>query len=369
MRRVVRGEPRPGFTVLELLVVVTVVGLLLALILPAVQMSREAARRGACGANLRQVGLAATNYAATHQVFPAGGSLGWSVHTALLPYLGEQTIADAIPTHDPPMSFGLGGITRVNPDDIPAPPAVLRCPSDAANDGGAVNFAGSGGRDGTDGLFQNVGRGGGRGDPGAPKRRRPAAVRDGLANTVAFAEVPAYAPGHGRGHRTGPRDETFPPEDLLAACDRLAAADPVADTGFGFGRPWAGLMRLYGVTLFNHLAPPNRPGCTNDGTVATGTYPAGGAHRGGGERRRRRRVRPVRRRRRGRGPLAGRRHHRRRRTCQPARLNPPPNSRLPVPAFPFPPVESETHAFPLLRPRRRPAAARRRRPPGGAILL
>ena len=213
---------RPGFTVVELLVVITVVALLLALILPAVQMSREAARRARCASNLRQITTAAANYAAANGVFPAGSSMGWSVHTALLPYLGEQNRADAIPTGRPPVVFGPDGIDRVDPATLPGPPAVLLCPADSANDGAAVNFAGSAGVRDQDGLFRNVDR-----DEPRFKRLRPGDVKDGLSQTVAFAEVPAYVPGSGRGHRRGVRDTAFPPLALLSDCDRLATVGDI----------------------------------------------------------------------------------------------------------------------------------------------
>ncbi len=74
-----RGE---GFTLIECLVVVFVVGLLLALLLPAVQQSREGARRVECVNHLKQIGLALQNYAGVHGYFPAIDSLTDSVHFA-----------------------------------------------------------------------------------------------------------------------------------------------------------------------------------------------------------------------------------------------------------------------------------------------
>ena len=89
-----------GFTIIELLVVIAIIGILLALILPAVQASREAARRTSCRNNLHQIGLALHNYEATHTVFPMGSMVKssqslahpstWGFLTYLLPYLDEE---------------------------------------------------------------------------------------------------------------------------------------------------------------------------------------------------------------------------------------------------------------------------------------
>jgi len=81
--------PRRAFTLVELLVVIGIIGLLLQLILPAVQASREAARRTQCANNLKQVGLATLEFHNVHDAFPPGrwtpDSPTWFVH--LLPYL------------------------------------------------------------------------------------------------------------------------------------------------------------------------------------------------------------------------------------------------------------------------------------------
>jgi prepilin-type N-terminal cleavage/methylation domain-containing protein/prepilin-type processing-associated H-X9-DG protein len=76
--RVCRGRPssRTGFTLVELLVVIAIIGILVALLLPAIQAAREAARRTQCKNNLRQIALACVNHESAHKTFPHGG-WGW----------------------------------------------------------------------------------------------------------------------------------------------------------------------------------------------------------------------------------------------------------------------------------------------------
>ena len=108
-----RGASRGGFTLVELLVVIAIIGILVALLLPAIQMARESARRTSCSNNLRQLGVAANVHESTLKKFPTGGEGTdyspltastpsvpvtnmdlQSLFTVLLPYIERQDLAD-----------------------------------------------------------------------------------------------------------------------------------------------------------------------------------------------------------------------------------------------------------------------------------
>lgn len=105
-----RSANRSGFTLIELLVVIAIIGILVALLLPAVQAARESGRRTQCTSNIRQIGLALHNLHNNSKVFPQGiwgenGVTGlgaqpgsaWSVH--ILPYMEEDALFDTITYH------------------------------------------------------------------------------------------------------------------------------------------------------------------------------------------------------------------------------------------------------------------------------
>src|SRR2546423_977902 len=101
MRRCARFAAATGFTLVELLVVIAIIGLLMAMLLPAVQQARESARRSSCVNNLRQIGVAVHMYHDAHEAFPPGGVspgpccsvesyTSWTIQ--ILPYLEQKDV-------------------------------------------------------------------------------------------------------------------------------------------------------------------------------------------------------------------------------------------------------------------------------------
>lgn len=282
-----RRNAQCGFTIIELLVALTVIGLLIALLLPAVQAVRETARKMQCSNHLKQIGIALNAYHSSHEVLPFGvghdfdgpiSSLGtlndhrYSTHSMLLPYLDQSVIYDQLDFNVAPFHpfvnagnsdqealakrfneviNGTAAVARIN---------VFICPSDlnrvqtrwGPNNYRSCNGSSWSGRAGN-GMF------------GQNSSIRLDDVKDGLSNTAMFSE-----------HAKGTWDDTIidPLSDLynlqgvwtenqfIDACGSLAPQTAgVYQYDVESGQTW--LEGNMNWTRYNHVRTPNRINCKN----------------------------------------------------------------------------------------------------------
>jgi len=199
---------RHGFSLVELLVVIAIIGVLIALLLPAVESAREAARRTQCANNLKQIGIAAHNYYSVHQRFPVGAdsmawpaapaNLGgpayfpytffrWSSLVHLAQFLEETNAYNAVDITVPLYTDTNGDLMTQNVHGVALVVPMFLCPSDSgqivASGFGPANYvacAGTGVNGGSplaaDGIFF------------AASSTRLSQVSDGATQTALFSE-------------------------------------------------------------------------------------------------------------------------------------------------------------------------------------
>ena len=287
-----------AFTLVELLVVIAIIGVLVALLLPAVQAAREAARRSQCVNNLKQLGLALHNYESARNEIPAGafGTIGvtagyFSPHALILPYLEATNIVNQMDIDMDASPWSTENYVAAN-----AQPPMLLCPSDENNrdslgtDMGWTNYHGNAGSWAMltktwDGVFGNTF------DADGIEGLKPLQFKqvvDGLSNTAAFAEViNGYGP------------DTTASKDPLADCFEFGTAPTgsveAARNAF-LGKnwqtaqiPWGGEWRWKGYpwqegtmwrNWYNHLLPPGSP-AWRPGSWTGMVSPATSRHSGG----------------------------------------------------------------------------------------
>jgi prepilin-type N-terminal cleavage/methylation domain-containing protein len=282
---------RPGFTIVELCVTLAILGLLLALILPAVQSVRGAARLTECQNHLHQIGTALHQYEGVHQMWAPGASNGLSWHVAILPMIERRDLFDLVRTgSDPKSSAALIQYHQIDVYLCPADnaPAVTPDYDGDAHLTAATSYQGNSGtgllHGGFNGLFRHL-------NPWQPALYNDGPVRsadilDGLSNTAAVSEVL-----HGtnefpferlRGNWNLTRFYTAAELDEFRADCEALPTDPwgAGWRGSPVSRGWSWSRGNNGYSMYNHALAPNRPSCFDGTDVMRGIYTAASRHAG-----------------------------------------------------------------------------------------
>lgn len=305
---------RRGFTLVELLTTIAIIGVLIGLLIPAVQSAREGSRRTSCSNNVRQMAIACTQHLDSQGAFPCGqvayvdqqdsrfvvGSGEFSLHVQILPYT-EQTnrllvIADLMEWgyvdppafQEDPVTGAPTSIRKKNQKNIPSfwgRVPLFVCPSDP-------NGGGSAGVNSYRGNCGNIPNVGGRRDQvasdgfkinngmfvmgmmGRTGFVRPAHVTDGLSTTAMLSE--SLISGDFYEINT-----PFTPMPLASAISQLCSAVAMPSGRTNYGENWC--RGYIEQTRYHHIMPPNSRNCHNASVAARNgsATTARSAHSGG----------------------------------------------------------------------------------------
>jgi prepilin-type N-terminal cleavage/methylation domain-containing protein len=270
-----------AFTIVELLVVIAIIGILIALLLPAVQAAREAARRMQCTNHMKQMGLALHNYLdaakslpSSHSWNPRGGDQ-WSARYTLMPYYEQMARYEQLNTGGP-------GNTWTNHVLLEAKISSLLCPSDG--NGASLQYAPSNVMFSiADGMWNANGTGSGASArlPFEGRRWKSLSfMADGTSNTAAVSEAIISGVANNRAVKGGIAAVASPDSGTgpTVRCAFSALTDANNRTVFGTGtniftanpdepnsgqrggRFWDGRPSF---SAFSTVMPPNSPACQN----------------------------------------------------------------------------------------------------------
>ncbi|MGI6418211.1 MAG: DUF1559 domain-containing protein [Thermoguttaceae bacterium] len=271
-----------GFTLVEVLVVIAIIGLLVALLLPAVQAAREAARRMSCTNHLKQIGLALQNYEGTSKCLPSartGSPHLWSAHAQILLYLEGGNVYKTI-------NFSYGVLDPVNVDAVKAIIPTYLCPSDSQDrlhpNFGPNNYvanAGTGLQNG--GSFRDYGPEGNQPIDGVffdESAVRFADITDGLSNTAAYSETVKGTGSDTSGAAPAdPLRQFAVGPQLIPVTDSFCAG--LTSWSGQRGREWA--RGNLNAASYNHYFSPNHKACDCLSGNVMGRISARSFHSGG----------------------------------------------------------------------------------------
>ncbi|NLF70535.1 MAG: DUF1559 domain-containing protein [Candidatus Anammoximicrobium sp.] len=296
-------QQQRGFTLVELLVVIAIIGILVALLLPAIQAAREAARRTQCANNIKQLGLALHNYHDTYHALPylsvqaTAANQFVSGLVGMLPFVEQGTLFDEIASTTtygtvtyPPYQSYFSKTTAYVPWTTMIP--GYRCPSDPEfneknPDGyGRNSYCFSVG-DWTPRVYDT----GTRGPFACRKTFNFSAVTDGLSNTIAMSER-CLGTAQGQKVKGGAVNNqtsigTSPTANSPIGCMSTLGESGLYRSGLTYSAWRGGSLWFAGfpsTTMVNTILPPNGPTClrTSDGAeqmlVPPTSHHPGGVH-------------------------------------------------------------------------------------------
>ena len=309
--QIARAKGRRAFTLVELLVVIAIIGVMVGLLLPAVQAAREAARRMSCQNNLRQIGLATHNYEAAYKRLPAlMGSSSYSPQARVLPFIEQANLQELI-NFSQPLLLGPAWMARFNPALRQATETVVPtflCPSEVMDPRFSTTF-----NDGSPGFSAGLNYmfsyGSGTGVNYDDRFRTDGMVwenswakfsdcLDGTSNTVLTAETvlgdqingaPSPTPPHRRianwqGTASNPAGQGFMLGANLIQNPDLSTVFPSQTTTFTGNRGQSWIRGVPFATVINGYLTPNHAipdiGIHGRGFYASRSHHTGGAMHG-----------------------------------------------------------------------------------------
>jgi prepilin-type N-terminal cleavage/methylation domain-containing protein/prepilin-type processing-associated H-X9-DG protein len=276
-----RRQRVAGFTLVELLVVIAIIGVLVGLLLPAVQSAREASRRSQCQNNLRQIALACHGYHDAYDRFPSGGlpptqaqGSQFSALTQVLPFIEEQNVEQLV-------DFGVPVQDAINAPARGSRIGTFLCPSDGRDNpmatlGAATNYVAN---TGAMPFFVIPGRSLFSGMFYVNTAVRMADVKDGTSKTALFSER-LMADGS-NGIVSPVEDVFFHPgnpadaEEAHTLCLGLDTGNLANQFPLFMGAPW-----MHHQHRYQHISPPNGRSC-GFFMVGKSTMPPSSRHPGG----------------------------------------------------------------------------------------